>query len=57
MLDVKIRFASWQIKQVDLMTEFYCGGVVVVVFVFIHGNPENILVLLRVEAMPLVSCS
>ena len=38
------------------MTEFYRGGVVVVL-VFYSWKPRKILVLLRVEAMTLVSCS
>ena len=43
MLDVKIGFACWGIKEFDLMAEFYCGGVcvVVVLFFFVHGNPEK----------------
>ena len=39
------------------MTEVYCGGVVAVVIVFNLCRPRKILVLLRVEAMALVSCS
>jgi len=42
------------------MTECYCGGVVVVVvvvLVFYPWKPRQILMLLRVEAMTLVSCS
>ena len=37
------------------MTEFYCGGVVVVVLVFYPWKSRKILVVLRVEDMCLVS--
>ena len=40
------------------MSEFYCGGVILVVLVFYSWKPRKILALLRVEAisrrMPIV---
>ena len=40
------------------MTEFYCGGVIVVVVLVLYPwKPRKILELLRVEPMTLVSCS
>lgn len=49
-LDVKIGFAGWRIKQNNLMTEFYWGSVCFIL-VFYPRKARKVLELLKVKAM------